>query len=99
MCFGGSRSSYPTYRAIADKYTSFGQVQKALRENGLESCNLIFGLDFTRSNEYTGERSFGGRCLHTISPEQLNPYQEVVQLLGETLGMLSAVLLAFRLSP
>lgn len=30
------------------------QVQSALREAGLESSNLILGIDFTKSNEWTG---------------------------------------------
>lgn len=30
------------------------QVTAALREAGLESSNLIVGIDFTKSNEWTG---------------------------------------------
>lgn len=30
------------------------QVTTALREAGLESSNLILGIDFTKSNEWTG---------------------------------------------
>ena len=30
------------------------QVTTALREAGLESSNLIVGIDFTKSNEWTG---------------------------------------------
>lgn len=32
----------------------FKKVSKALREAGLESSNLILGIDFTKSNEWTG---------------------------------------------
>jgi hypothetical protein len=32
------------------------QVAAALREQGLESSNLILGIDFTKSNEWTGEK-------------------------------------------
>lgn len=33
------------------------QVQEKLREVGLESSNLIVGVDFTKSNEWTGQPS------------------------------------------
>ncbi|GJW25712.1 hypothetical protein Tco_0039523 [Tanacetum coccineum] len=42
------------YEYIPDNYSSLEQVTKALRESGLESSNLILGIDFTKSNEWTG---------------------------------------------
>lgn len=36
------------------KFSIFIQVTEALRESGLESSNLILGIDFTKSNEWTG---------------------------------------------
>jgi hypothetical protein len=52
-------------------------VQADLRRAGLESSNLVVAIDFTKSNQWTGEKSFGGRCLHDIDPSGyvLNPYQ------------------------
>ncbi|XP_073114040.1 E3 ubiquitin-protein ligase RGLG4 isoform X4 [Elaeis guineensis] len=41
------------YSYIPDYYTSLEQVTAALRESGLESSNLILGIDFTKSNEWT----------------------------------------------
>ncbi|KAH1235425.1 E3 ubiquitin-protein ligase RGLG3 [Glycine max] len=41
----------PTY--IADNFSSLDQVVSALREAGLESSNLIIGIDFTKNNEWT----------------------------------------------
>ncbi|CAI5971202.1 unnamed protein product [Closterium sp. NIES-65] len=59
-------------------------VQEKLREVGLESSNLIVAVDFTKSNEWTGKHTFGGRCLHAIGPH-MNPYEQAIQIIGETL--------------
>jgi len=37
------------------RYESIEDVQQALRRTGLESSELIIGIDFTKSNEWTGE--------------------------------------------
>ncbi|GJU64617.1 E3 ubiquitin protein ligase RGLG2-like protein [Tanacetum coccineum] len=41
------------YSFIADSYHSLAQVTEALSRVGLESSNLIVGIDFTKSNEWT----------------------------------------------
>lgn len=43
-----SRSRSVRFRAIADQYLSVEQVQVALQREGLESCNLIVAVDFTK---------------------------------------------------
>lgn len=60
-----------------DNYKSLPEVQRALRRKGLESSNLIVGVDFTKSNAWTGKETFDGRSLHHIDPSGLvmNPYQ------------------------
>ncbi|KAJ6720707.1 COPINE FAMILY PROTEIN 1 [Salix viminalis] len=60
-------------------------VTKALREAGLESSNLIVGIDFTKSNEWTGQVSFNKRCLHAIG-DTPNPYEKAISIIGKTMA-------------
>lgn len=73
------------FYAIPDRHNSIEEVQKALRDVGLESSNLILGVDFTKSNNWTGARTFGGKSLHAIAPGAHNPYQQVIAVVGRTL--------------
>ncbi|KAF3796817.1 E3 ubiquitin-protein ligase [Nymphaea thermarum] len=73
------------YSRIADNYNSLDQVTEALAQAGLESSNLIVGIDFTKSNEWTGARSFNRRCLHHIG-ESPNPYEQAISIIGRTLS-------------
>ncbi|XP_019152587.1 PREDICTED: E3 ubiquitin-protein ligase RGLG2 [Ipomoea nil] len=75
------------YQYIPDNFTSLDQITAALRESGLESSNLIIGIDFTKSNEWTGKVSFNNRSLHTIG-EQPNPYEKAISIIGKTLAPL-----------
>ncbi|KAJ0760132.1 putative von Willebrand factor, type A, copine, von Willebrand factor A-like domain superfamily [Helianthus annuus] len=60
-------------------------VTDALAHAGLESSNLIVGVDFTKSNEWTGKRSFNRRSLHHIGND-MNPYEEAISIIGRTLA-------------
>ncbi|KAL4605057.1 hypothetical protein ACB092_09G001000 [Castanea dentata] len=82
---GGKYSVKQKYGYIPDNFHSLGQVTAALREAGLESTNLIVGIDFTASNELKGKVSFNKRSLHTIGDE-LNPYEKAISIIGKTLS-------------
>ncbi|CAH0520813.1 unnamed protein product [Peronospora belbahrii] len=71
---------------VQDQLTTLSQVTDALRCSGLESCNLIVGIDYTKSNEWSGKRTFRGRNLHEIDePSVQNPYEDVIETIGKTL--------------
>ncbi|XP_030450600.2 E3 ubiquitin-protein ligase RGLG2-like [Syzygium oleosum] len=73
------------YSRIADSFNSLEEVTEALARAGLESSNLIVGIDFTKSNEWTGAKSFNKRSLHDIS-NGLNPYEQAISIIGRTLA-------------
>jgi len=76
----------PLFKAIGDNFLSYEQLQQAIREAGLENSNIIIGIDFTKSNTWTGAKTFNGKCLHDLIPNMLNPYQTVISVLGRTLS-------------
>jgi len=80
-----SKGKAPRFYAIPDRFSSIEEVQQALRSVGLESSNLILGIDYTKSNTWTGAKTFNGDCLHAITPHRQNPYQEVISVIGRTL--------------
>eukprot|EP01025_Chloroclados_australasicus_P062492 TRINITY_DN820_c0_g1_i5.p1 TRINITY_DN820_c0_g1~~TRINITY_DN820_c0_g1_i5.p1 ORF type:complete len:529 (+),score=47.86 TRINITY_DN820_c0_g1_i5:84-1670(+) len=79
----GSNST--TFTRIRDNYRSLREIQEELISIGLESSNLIIGIDFTKSNEWTGKDSFDGRNLHSIQDNILNPYEEAMAIVANTL--------------
>ncbi|KAG6573680.1 E3 ubiquitin-protein ligase RGLG5, partial [Cucurbita argyrosperma subsp. sororia] len=81
----GEFDSNRRYSRINVNYRSANEVTAALRRAGLESSNLIVGIDFTKSNEWTGSRSFNGYSLHHIWNGQ-NPYQQAISIMGQTLS-------------
>ena len=55
------------FQRIPDRFETIEEVQKALRQEGLEACQLIVGIDFTKSNMWTGEHTFNGKFTDTAS--------------------------------
>eukprot|EP01023_Acetabularia_acetabulum_P023404 TRINITY_DN2289_c0_g1_i5.p1 TRINITY_DN2289_c0_g1~~TRINITY_DN2289_c0_g1_i5.p1 ORF type:complete len:327 (-),score=53.96 TRINITY_DN2289_c0_g1_i5:111-1091(-) len=74
------------FYTIRDNYESIEEVTDALRKQGVESSNLIVGVDFTKSNEWSGKQTFYGRSLHSFDSVVLNPYEEVMSVIGKTLA-------------
>lgn len=75
------------FESIRDRFESIEEVQKALRESGLESSELILCLDLTKSNEWSGTESFGGLSLHCTGPQvTTNPYKSVVSIMCKSLA-------------
>eukprot|EP00794_Sanderia_malayensis_P013729 gene13729-15161_t len=74
------------FEVIEDKFTSLSDLSIAIKKAGLESSNLIIGIDFTASNEWQGRKTFEHRSLHHIFKcKRLNPYQKVISSIVETL--------------
>ncbi|XWS10531.1 hypothetical protein CRYUN_Cryun38cG0003400 [Craigia yunnanensis] len=79
------QSAKQKYGFITDNFSTLEQVTRALRDSGLESSNLIVGIDFTKSNEWTGKVSFNNRSLHAIG-DAPNPYEKAISIIGKTLA-------------
>ncbi|RZC47222.1 hypothetical protein C5167_040164 [Papaver somniferum] len=84
--FPSSSFSESKYSKIADNYNSLEEVTTALAHAGLESSNLIVGIDFTKSNEWSGQKSFNNKCLHSINKTSRNPYEQAISIIGRTLS-------------
>ncbi|KAL3892066.1 hypothetical protein ACJMK2_004306 [Sinanodonta woodiana] len=92
FAFNASRTikkneQHEEFIANEDRFSSLDGVRAAIKAEGLESCRLIFGIDYTMSNLSQGKNTFGGRNLHNL--KSLNPYQEVICILGEVLEPLN----------
>eukprot|EP00698_Gefionella_okellyi_P002938 TRINITY_DN12780_c0_g1_i1.p1 TRINITY_DN12780_c0_g1~~TRINITY_DN12780_c0_g1_i1.p1 ORF type:complete len:298 (-),score=53.22 TRINITY_DN12780_c0_g1_i1:59-952(-) len=89
-CTQSSVGKAPSKRGlhiIGDHFRCLEDVQEGLRKAGLESSNLIIGVDFTKSNLTNGAKTFMGRSLHYFDPSGSiqNPYEQVIDVVGRTL--------------
>ncbi|KAL4217592.1 hypothetical protein ACF0H5_022334 [Mactra antiquata] len=73
------------FSRIKHRFESVHEVREAMVASGITECNLIVGVDYTPSNMIRGQKTFGGRSLHDLSPNVVNPYKEVICIFGETL--------------
>ncbi|GMH34194.1 hypothetical protein BSKO_02028 [Bryopsis sp. KO-2023] len=74
------------FKTILDQYESIGEVQDGLRQAGLESSQMIIGIDFTKSNEWTGKSSFNGQSLHSVLGQGPNLYEQGLSIIAKTLA-------------
>ena len=74
------------YEFSFDYFNSFADLEKGLRNTGVKKCELIIGIDFTKSNmKQGGMPYFHYENLHTLS-SQLNPYQQVLSIMCQSLA-------------
>ena len=70
-----------------EPYLTLSDLQTAMRTAGLEASHLIIGIDFTKSNTWSGMKSFEGFCLHDTSRKGMeNPYQRVMRIISKSLS-------------
>lgn len=82
-----TKSDNQRYKLINDNFTSYNELEAALRKAGLESCQLIVGIDFTKSNTWQGGLPyFYYDNLHTIHSNIQNPYQQVLNVMCQSLA-------------
>lgn len=74
------------FYTIGNNYKTLADLQAGLRSAGLESSELIIGVDFTKSNLYNGAKSFGGHSLHALIDGVMNPYQKVLSSICQTMA-------------
>ena len=71
----GENTQKPEW-AVPDALKTSADLANAMGKAGLENIGeLIFAIDLTASNLHTGQKTFGGKCLHDLQPEVDNPYK------------------------
>jgi len=71
----GQNTDLPEW-CIASELGDERSLQAALKKEQVESCSLIVGIDFTKSNKTQGKDTFHGNSLHDLnSPQGQNPYE------------------------
>lgn len=84
------------FKAIADNFKTFDQLEQGLLKCGLEVSNLIVGFDFTRSNWQNGKKSRHGKSLHYLPQNEQerrtnpNHYEMSFSIVARTLRSFDA---------
>lgn len=79
--------SQPDYKLIKDNFKTYSELEVGLRKAGLETSQLIIGIDFTRSNtEKGGPPYFNHDNLHELDVQHPNPYQQVLKIMCKSLA-------------
>lgn len=74
------------FMRIPDMYKSIEEIQTVLkRKSRIENCEVNIGIDWTKSNADSGEKSFGGLNLHAVGEGIYNPYKIIIDLVSRTL--------------
>ena len=68
-----------TSNVIVDKYKTYAELEQAIRQAGIESMQCVMGFDFSKSNEWTGDRTYGKRSLHDLTFK--NPYLHCIEVM------------------
>jgi len=78
--------SKKSHNLFIDRFTSYRELDNALKKAGLGKLNLIIGISYTRSNAWNGSLPYYGEAnLH--SPHLVpNLYQQVISIIGNTLS-------------
>ena len=80
-----------SFKLITDNYKSYSDLERGLRAAGLEASQLIVGIDFTKSNEWQGGPPYYvHENLHQLDPQHLNPYQQVLKIMCQSLAPFDA---------
>lgn len=75
------------YKFIANNFKSYTELEQGLRRAGLETSQLIIGIDFTKSNTWQGgEPYYEHDNLHEVDPAYPNPYQQVLKIMCKSLA-------------
>ncbi len=48
----------------------------------------VIAIDYTKSNQWSGKKSYGGKPLHFLDPDGLekNPYMQVIEVVGRVMS-------------
>ncbi|RHY97111.1 hypothetical protein DYB26_001005 [Aphanomyces astaci] len=82
---GSSSETKPRGSSAAAPARPSVQAQSSFQRIANNYSNLRDLKQVTKSNEWTGKRTFRGQCLHDVSSMRPNLYEEVMDIVGRTL--------------